>query len=70
MIYFKSIQPTRHYLEEHLKDVRWDKVIEIILLTKNPKKISDKFIITKNGYYVLFKIKNDIIYVINAKYAK
>ncbi len=67
MVYFKDIQPTKHYLEEHEKDVPWDKVIEIIFATKNPRKKGDKFEIEKEGYYILFKIKNNVLYVINAK---
>ena len=67
MVYFTEIQPTDHYLEEHEKDVPWDKVVEIIFTTKNPKKKGDKFEIEKNGYYILFEIKNNILYVINAK---
>jgi hypothetical protein len=67
MVYFTDIQPTEHYLEEHEKEVPWDKVVEIIFSTKNPRKKEDKFEIEKNGYYVLFKIKNNVLYVINAK---
>lgn len=67
MVYFKDIQPTRHYIEEHEKDVPWDKVVEVIFTTKNPRKKGDKFEIEKDGYYILFKIENNILYVINAK---
>ncbi len=67
MVYFTDIQPTDHYLEEHEKDVPWDKVVEIIFSTKNPRKKEDKFEIEKEGYYVLFEIKNNVLYVINAK---
>jgi len=67
MVYFTDIQPTDHYLEEHEKDVPWDKVVEIIFSTKNPRKKEDKFEIEKGGYYILFKIKNNVLYVINAK---
>ena len=67
MVYFKDIQPTDHYLEEHEKDVPWDKVVEIIFSTKNPRKKEDKFEIEKDGYYILFEIKNNFLYVINAK---
>ena len=67
MVYFTDIQPTRHYLEEHSKDVPWDKVVEIIFTTKSPKKKDNKFIIEKEGYYILFEIKDNILYVINAK---
>jgi len=67
MVYFSKVQPTDHYLEEHAKDVSWGKVVEIIFATKNPKKKEDKFEIEKGGYYILFKIENNVLYVINAK---
>ncbi len=67
MVYFKYIQPTDHYLKKHQKDVPWDIVLEIIFTTKNPRKKKDKFEIKKGGYYILFKIKNNVLYVINAK---
>jgi len=67
MVYFIDIQPTDHYLKEHEKDVLWDKVIKIIFSTKNPRKKGDNFEIEKDGYYILFEIKNNVLYVINAK---
>jgi len=67
MVYFTRIEPTEHYLENHEKNVSWDKVVEIILKTKNPKKKEDKFEIEDNDYYILFEIKNNILCVINAK---
>jgi IS5 family transposase len=69
-ILFKSIKPTRHYLEEHSKEVPWHKVIEIILTAKNPRLKNGKYEIEKNGYYVLFEVKNKILYIINAKKTK
>ena len=67
MVYFTEIQPSEHYIEYHEKDVPWHKVIEIIFNTKNPRKKGDKFEIEDENYYVLFEIKNNILYVINAK---
>ncbi|OGM01818.1 hypothetical protein A3K72_03390 [Candidatus Woesearchaeota archaeon RBG_13_36_6] len=67
MVYFTDIQPTEHYLKEHEKDVTWDKVVEIIFTTKDPRKKGNRFEIEKHGYYVLFEIKNKVLYVINAK---
>jgi len=67
IVYFIDIRPTEHYLTEHSKDVPWDKVVELIFTTKNPRKKQDKFEIEKDGYYILFEIKNSILYVINAK---
>ncbi|MEK6864144.1 MAG: hypothetical protein AABX27_02545 [Nanoarchaeota archaeon] len=67
LVFFTRIVPDRHYLENHAQDVPWDKVVEIILATKNPRKKGSKFEIESNGYYLLFEAKKGIIYVINAK---
>ncbi|MGV8162250.1 MAG: hypothetical protein ACP5N2_02860 [Candidatus Nanoarchaeia archaeon] len=67
MVYFTSIQPTNHYIEEHEKDVPWNEVIEVILFTKNPRKKDGKFEIDNDKYYLLFKIENQTVFVINAK---
>ncbi|MDO8740529.1 MAG: hypothetical protein Q7J54_03055 [Candidatus Woesearchaeota archaeon] len=67
MVYFTDIEPTDHYLEEHEKDVPWDKVVEIIFTTKNPRKKGYNYEIEKDGYYILFEMKDNILYVINAK---
>ena len=67
MVHFTAIQPTTHYLEEHVREVPWDKVVEIIFSTKNPRKKGSKFEIEKGGYYILFEIKDKVLYVINAK---
>lgn len=69
MVYFEEIKKTNHYREEHEKEVPWDKVIEIILNTKNPRKKGNKFEIEGKGYYILFEIKDKSLYVINAKKA-
>ena len=67
MVYFTDIQPTEHYLEHHAQDVPWNKVVEIIFTTKNPRKKGTKFEIETSQYYLLFEVKNSIIFVINAK---
>ena len=67
MVYFRQIMPTKHYLENHAKDVPWEKVIEIILSSKRPRKKGTKFQIQMQGYYLLFEIRDSMIFVINAK---
>jgi len=54
-------------LEEHAEDVPWDNVVELIFTIKNPRKKGDKFEIEHDGYYILFEIKETVLYVINAK---
>ena len=67
MVFFTEIKPTEHYLEYHAKGVPWNKVVEIILTTKNPRKKGNKFEIEKDDYYILFEISDNVLYVINAK---
>lgn len=67
MVYFKEIKATKHYGEHHEKYVPWHKVIEILLSTKNPRKNGDVFEIEADGYYIVFKIEQKVVYVINAK---
>jgi len=67
MVYFTGIEPTDHYLNEHEKEVPWDKVVELIFKVKNPRKKGDKFEIEKDDYYILFEIKDGVLRVINAK---
>jgi len=66
MVIFNYIKPTRHYLENH-SDFPWNEVIEILLTTKNPKKKGNNYEIIRNNHYILFKIENSVLYVINAK---
>jgi len=40
---------------------------EIIFTAKSPRKKGDKFEIENDQYYILFEIKDDTLYVINAK---
>ncbi|HLC90143.1 MAG TPA: hypothetical protein VJI15_00065 [Candidatus Nanoarchaeia archaeon] len=70
VVYFTAIKPTQHYREEHEKDVPWQKVVEIILTTKSPRKKGEVYQIEKDNYYILFKIENNTLYVINAKQSR
>ena len=67
MVYFTEVWPTEHYLTEHQKDVPWADVVGIIASTKNPRKKDNNFEIETSRYYILFRLENKIIYVINAK---
>ena len=67
MVFFTRIEPTAHYLEKHINEVPWERVIELIFTTKCQKKKGTKFEIEKEGYYILFEIKDNVLYVINAK---
>ncbi len=67
MVYFTNIKPTEHYLEKHSANVPWDKVLEIILTTKNPRKKKSKIEYENDGKYVLCELKDKTLWVINAK---
>jgi len=69
-MYFKGIRKTKHYKENHEKNVPWSKVIEVILTTKNQRKKGDKIEIKSKNYYILCQLENNILWVINAKHIK
>lgn len=70
MVHFTKIRPTKHYQFFHEKDVPWEKVSELLYSIKNPRKKGDIFEIEKEGYYILFSLKQETVYVINAKKTK
>ncbi len=45
-----------------MEEVAW-----LVSNTKNPRKKGNKFEIENSDCYILFKIKNNIAYIINAK---
>lgn len=67
IVYFKDIRPTDHYIQFHEKDVPWNKVLEIVFETKSKRKKGNKIEIEIKGFYLLCELKDDILYVINAK---
>ena len=67
---FRSIKKTNHYKEHHEKDVPWSEVIEVILTTKNPRKKGNRIEIKNSKYYILCKLENNTLWVINAKHTK
>lgn len=69
-MYFTSIRKSKHYKEHHEKHFPWSKVIEIILTAKNKRKKGDKIEIKMKNYYLLCQLKDNILWVINAKQSK
>ena len=70
MVYFNSIRKTFHYIIYHEKNFPWSKVIEIIMTTKNIRKKGDKLEIETPKHYILCKLENNVLSIINAKYKK
>lgn len=70
MVYFKSIRKTLHYIIYHEKQFPWSKVIETILKSKHMRKKEEKLEIKTSKHYILCRLENNILYVINAKNTK
>jgi len=69
MVHFKAIKKTLHYQENHELNVPWSEVIETILKSsKSMKKKGNKYEIETDNYYILTELKNQELYVINAKH--
>jgi len=66
-LYFTKIKKTKHYEEEHEKEVPWSKVVEVILTSKQKKKRGDVIEIYDKDYYIICEIREQTLYVINAK---
>lgn len=67
MVYFQYIRKTGHYREYHEKEVPWREVVEAIFTIKNPRKNGDVFEIDNDRIYVIFKVEEGVLSVINAK---
>jgi hypothetical protein len=63
----KEIRRTMHYKLFHERNFPFGEVEEIIHTNKNRRKKGNKLEIKNKNYYILIKIKNGIVYVINAK---
>jgi len=71
MVYFTRINKTEHYIKEHEQEVSWSEVVEVIFKSsKDIKKKGDKYEIETGKYYILMKLKDKVLYVINAKRAR
>ena len=68
MVHFTSIRKTRHYILHHERNFPWSKVVEIIMTTKNIRKKGSVLEIETSDHYILCKLENKILWVINAKY--
>ncbi len=67
-MYFKAIRRTKHYIENHEREVPWNEVYTIVYkAAKYMRKKGDKIEIEFEGYYFLCEMKEGYLYVINAK---
>lgn len=65
---FKSIKKTEHYKQYHESDVPWSEVVSVIFQSsKNMRKKGNKIEIETGKYYMLCEVKDQTLWVINAK---
>ena len=66
-MYWKEIRRTYHFEEYHKGTLAWSDVVRLIYTIKNKRKKGDKIEIENDRFYILCKLKDKILYVINVK---
>ena len=64
---FEKIEKTLHYRKEHEEEVPWDLVLKIVFKTKRKMKSKNLIEFKTSRYYVLAKLENKVLKIINAK---
>jgi len=66
-MYWKEIRRSEHFDACHKGTLAWNEVIRLIYVIKNKRKKGDNIEIENNKFYILCKLENKILYVINVK---
>lgn len=64
---YKSVRKTDHYRTNHESEVPWSEVVHNLFKCKYQRKVGDKVRIVTKNCYILGRIKDDVLYVVNAK---
>ena len=68
MVYFTDVKKTEHYIENHEMQISLFEVTKVIFNSqKKIRKKGENLEINDNNYYILFEIKDNTAYIINAK---
>jgi len=68
MAYFREIRKSEHYRKFHEENVPWSEVVETIFsASKRMRKKGGRIEIEDRKHYVLCELKNNALWVINAK---
>lgn len=67
MIFHYDVKKTWHYRIFHEKEFPFDEVIKLIWSAKSQRRKGNRIVIETKKAYVLCKIKNGDLYLINAK---
>jgi len=62
-----EIRRSKHFEEFHKATMAWSDITYLIQTIKNKRKKGNKFVIEDTRFYILCKIKDKILYVINVK---
>ncbi len=66
-MYWKEIKRSNHFEEYHKDVLAWSDVVRLICTIKNKRKRGDKIQIENKKFYILCKLEDGILYVINVK---
>ena len=61
---------SKHHVDHHGNEMQWSNIVEIILTTKNKRKKGQDIEIETDRYYLLCELKDNVLWVINAKVTK
>jgi len=64
-MYWEEIRKSKHFEQYHKGTLAWSEIVRLIYSIKNKKKKENK--IEDDKFYILCKIKEKILYVINVK---
>ena len=64
-MYWEEIRKSKHFEQYHKGTLAWSEIVRLIYSIKNKKKKENK--IEDDKFYILCKIKQKILYVINVK---
>ena len=67
MVFYEKIRKTLHYVENQERSVPWSEVVLAMDKEKSPRKNGNTLEIENDKCYIVYKVQDNIAYVINAK---
>ena len=66
-MYWEEIKRSDHFEKHHKGTLAWSDMVRLIYTIKNKRRKEDKIEIEDDKFYILCKLKNKVLYVINVK---
>jgi len=66
-MYWEEIKRSDHFEKHHKGTLAWSDIVRLIYTIKNKRRKEDKIEIEDDKFYILCKLKNKVLYVINVK---